>query len=127
MATVTHVTVSFEGRIPTQPYGNIGVQLTWGADLEPGEDPESVTRDLFARVREEVTFAVRPVALAKVRGADQILQSLPASEREKFMAQWGVVQWLQSVVPEAAFASPNGNGGAVDGDTLDNDLTRARR
>jgi hypothetical protein len=106
MAIIRSVTVSFKGTIPTQSFGGIAIQTTWEADLEPGESPEAVTQQLFQRIRGEVTQAVAPIAQAKLRAADAVLRSLSPKEREDFMAQWGVIQWLQTVMPETHFAQP---------------------
>lgn len=112
---VTHVTVSFSGKIPTGPYANVDVQVTWGADVGGEDTPEAVTRDLYRRIRAQVVEAVTPIAQARLGTIDHLLSSLPKDTREAILGQIGVIRWLQAVVPEMAFAdsgaSGNGNGG----------------
>jgi hypothetical protein len=103
--TVTKVSASFAGKIPTQQYGNVDVQLTYEADLEAGTNPDDVAQELFLRVRQEVTRAVMPIAQAKLQGAlAQMRQALPHKQADDIMSQFGAVAWLQAVAPETAFA-----------------------
>lgn len=103
--TVTKVTASFLGKIPTQNYGNIEIGGVWSADLHEDCSPEEATTDLFQRIRAEITEALKPIAAAKMRNAYDLLNTLPAEKKRDFMSQWGVVEWLQTVSPEANFAN----------------------
>lgn len=102
---VTHVTVSFSGKIPTGPYANVDVQVTWGADVGGEDTPEAVTRDLYSRIRAQVVEAVTPIAQARLGTIEHTLAGLPRETREAVLGQLGVVRWLQSLAPELAFAA----------------------
>lgn len=102
----TSVTVSFSCTIPTQAYGNIGVNTTWTADLDEGESPEAATKEIFGRIRTEISKAVMPIAEAKLKQTRQVVESLPPKERDALMQQLGIVQWLETVSPELKFAEP---------------------
>lgn len=105
------VSVSFTGTIPTQAYGSVKVQASWDADLDDDESPAEATQELFSRIRDEITVAVTPIAEAKLRAARAMYDAtMTPQEWEKFQANFGVITWLQSVVPESAFADTNGNG-----------------
>lgn len=103
--TVTSLSVSFGGKIPTQSYGNVDIHMSWSVDVGEGQEPEDVTRDVFGRIRDEVTKASMPIAQAKIAGAYNVIRSMPPAERQAFMAQWGAVEWLNTVTPETAFAA----------------------
>ena len=102
---VTHISVTFAGKIPTGQYANVDVGASWSADLEAGDNPEQATAELFGRIRDEVSRAVLPIAQAKVAQSQTVIRSLPPKERDEFMAKMGAVQWLSAVVPETAFAA----------------------
>lgn len=103
--TVTSLSVSFGGKIPTQSYGNVDIHVSWSAEVAEGESPEVVTQDIYKRIRDEVTKASMPIAQAKIAGAYNVIRSMPPAERQAFMAQWGAVEWLNTVTPETAFAA----------------------
>ena len=99
---VTSINISFGAKIPTQQYGNIELQIAYSADVEPGEDPDEVSKQLFEQVREVVSDALMPIARAKFKATKSYMLSLPPKERTEFMAQFASVDALAMLQPELA-------------------------
>jgi hypothetical protein len=103
---VREVSVTFTCTIPTQPFGNVGVNVTWSGAMDGDETPETATQDIFNRIRAEVSAAVKPIAAARLSQMEEVIASLPAKERDALRAKLGPVEWLRVVAPEAQFGAP---------------------
>jgi hypothetical protein len=102
------VKAEFGAVIPTANYANVEMHLTWEATLGPNESAEEATEELFTRIRAEVRAVVKPIATAKIRAAQHIINNLPPREREALMSLLGPAQWLAVVEPELDNGRDNG-------------------
>lgn len=102
---VSRITVTYGGLVPTQPYGNIGINATWEADVLPGASPEAATQELFGRIREQIIQAVTPIAQARLAQVEVLLSTLPKKEAEEMRQKLGAIEWLSVAAPEAALAA----------------------
>ena len=98
---IQSVTVSFSATVPTGNYANVVINQTWTAEVEPGEDAEKVSAELFERIRAHVIAAVKPIYENKVEGMEAALSILPKDKQDKIRAEFGPAMWLKANVPES--------------------------
>lgn len=113
---VKTITVEYKATIPTQPYGNMTAGSTWTVELEAGETPEAVQRDIQQRQRAELLRALVPIAKERLAALQVLLAKLPAEESKAIQQRFGVLEFLRVVAPELLFAH---QGAASDAEVLD--------
>lgn len=104
MPIVKQITVEWKATIPTQAYGNMTVGSSWTVELEAGDNPEAVHRDLQQRQRAELLRAVLPIAKERLTALQVLLAKLPAEESKAIQQRFGVLEFLRVVAPELLFA-----------------------
>lgn len=104
MSTVEKITVNIGGTIPTQPYANVTLNITYEIALEPGDDPDAVVSEYMQRGKAEMIRQAVEIARGKARDPEKLLSYLAQQKfgdaRELLKNQMPALFWLQILDPD---------------------------
>lgn len=101
LVPVSRITVEFHAKIPTAPFGNMDIGMTWEAELSPelqsGFGPEKASAQLYKRMEAEAIQQLRDLAVAKRKQAQPILDKLERSDQQALLNYLGVFEVLSAL------------------------------